>query len=293
MKGSSWLTKLLIVIGTGSLLIVLGYLGRKGFEQWQIRKQEQAAWENIQTFEQQGDYAQCVDQGRTLSDQSPFYNEAQTLIQRCQLAQAEALAANNQIPQAIAILLDYPTDSPEFAKAKSLMDQWSQQILDQAAQQFQAGEWDKAQATLQSLPLKAPATAVVQGLQTQWQAEWQQNETLVKAAQTALEKGEWQVAQESLAKVSATPYWQKKVEPLQKQAETGASEAIAAEPEPPLVEEVSTPAPITEEFKQRWQSLFDTYVGEGMAEGDAGELACKNMGGIMEDRGPEIICVPQ
>lgn len=280
----SWLAKLLAVIGTGSVLILLGSVGINAYQQLQVYKQEEAAWQNVQALETQGEYRQCIEQGATIASESRFYPDATLLIQRCQFAEAQKLAESERLAEAIAALIALSPTAENSGQAETLIKEWSEQILTQAENQFQAGELDKAKEVLNSIPEEAPAADIAKRFQQQWESEWENNATLVQTAEQSLQSGRWLDAKQTLEKVSAHGYWQKQIQPLLTEAEGGIAEVLRYEAAQRQV--------VTVSFGERFQSLYETFVSEGMAEWDAGILACETLGGIMVDRGPEVACVP-
>jgi hypothetical protein len=290
----SWFPRLLLVMGLGSGVIFLASWGLELRQQRQMQRQAQQAWERVQQLEQNRDYNQCRIQANAIAPNSPFYDQAQQSQYRCQLAQGQALAQDNQGAEAIALLMALPPEAADYDQAQILVQELSEQILDQAEATFQAGDLAEAKVILSRLPDGTPIKEVAQQFELDWEMEWQENEVLVETAEQALEKGRWLDAKETLQQVSSNVYWQGKVEPLLAKAEIGIEEVLRYEWElQQQQQQVQQPQPIpTVSFNERFQSLYETYVDEGLDEWEAGLLACESLEGTVVDEGPEAACEP-
>lgn len=288
VKSRSGLNTLLYTIGVSSLAIVALAIGVKIFEQWRDRQQEQQAFVQLQTLSTQADHEACVNAAQSIPPTSQFYSEAQRIGEQCNFALGEALTQSGEVRTALSLLLAIPESAQSYDEAQTLVDNLSAEIIEQAQTQVVEGNLDEAIVTLAQIPLEAPATATAQNLREGWRKEWKDNEETIAKAKAALEDGQWATAKDLLGKVSSTPYWQGQIEPLLAKAEAGIAEVIRYEQQQRARPQQAS----TTSFNDRLQSLYDTYVKEGMTELEAWNLACETMGGTIEDVGPEVVCSP-
>jgi hypothetical protein len=93
----------------------------------------------------------------------------------------------------------------------------SLQIIDKAQDQFQAGHLQAAKTMLQTIPASDFHYSQAQAALQTMTHQWQQGDRAYRSAQTALQKGHWQV----LASVNEAPdvqYWRSKMAPIVKRA---------------------------------------------------------------------------
>ncbi|MEY2979184.1 MAG: hypothetical protein ACO3NK_07745 [Prochlorotrichaceae cyanobacterium] len=295
VKSRSGFNTLLYTIGVGSLAIVALAIGVKIFQQWHDRQQEQQAFVQLQTLATQADHEACSNAAQSIPSTSRFYTEAQRIGEQCNFALGEALAQSGEVRSALSLFLAIPESAQPYDEAQALVDRLSAQIIEQAQTQVVEGKLDEAIVTLAQIPLEAPATATAQNLREGWRKEWKDNEETIAKAQAALEDGQWATAKDLLGGVSSTPYWQSQIQPLLTRAEAGIEEVIRYEQQQQQRQRqdaATQQATPTISFNDRLQSLYDTYITEGMNELEAWNLACQTMGGTVEDVGPEVVCSP-
>ncbi len=105
---------------------------------WQQNRNDlKVQLEQIKTLLMRGEYTQCINQVGSFSRKySDIYSQVQTLLMQCQQAQSEKifveaqnLASKGQLINAINKLQEIPSDSSSSEKVKSLIEQWSKEIL--------------------------------------------------------------------------------------------------------------------------------------------------------------------
>lgn len=87
---------------------------------------------------------------------------------------------------------------------------------------------ENAIAIVKAVPESSPLGAEVQPTIKQWQADWEQNQTHIEAAQKGLDEKRWQDAINEAKKVKNNPYWLDQSKELITQAETAIAAAEAA-----------------------------------------------------------------
>jgi len=281
-------------MGVGSLAVVAIVIGVKMAQEWRDRHQEAQAFEQLQALAAQPDPEACVQAAQQIDQTSRFYAEAQGIKAQCNFLWGERLAQGGDIRSALSLLLTIPDSAQSYQDAQALVERLSAQVIEEAQAEVVDGKLNEAIVTLAQIPLNAPANATAENLRESWRKEWEQNEKTIAEAQKALDEGEWSTAKEILATVSSAPYWQSQIAPLQKKADEGIEQVILYEQQRKQEEERKKQAqqPPQPTFNDRLQSLYDTYVKEGMNELEAWKLACETMGGTIEDIGPEAVCKP-
>lgn len=293
------LNTLLYTMGVGSLAVVALVIGVKMVQEWRDRQQETQSFEQLQTLLAQPDPEGCVKAAQQIDQTSRFYPEAQGILQQCNFLWGQGLAQGGDLRSALSLLLTIPDSAPVYPDAQALVERLSAEVIEKAQTQVVDGQLEAAIVTLAQIPLDAPATATVENLRQSWRKEWEQNEKTIAEAQKALDKGQWSTAQEILGTVSSAPYWQSQILPLKQKAEEGIQQVIRYEQQQEQearerqAQQQQAPEPTPQPtFNDRLQSLYDTYVKEGMNELEAWKLACETMGGTIEDVGPEAVCKP-
>lgn len=232
LRPTSW--KLILSLGGASLagLLLIG-LAIAGFMRFQQDRQDAATWAQVQGLAKQQSFDDCIRRSATFGHESRFYGEAQTLMQQCRVGQAQRLAAQGSktLGDALSLLALIPSQSRAYGEAQALMQGWSKQLKSEAESQFKLGKLDRAIAILRQTPGQAPEAQSVESTIQAWQREWGKNATAIKAAESALERGRWLAAKQSLAQITAIQYWQDKAKPLQAKAEAGIAEVERYEAE--------------------------------------------------------------
>lgn len=99
--------------------------------------------------------------------------------------------------------------------------QWAnldKNLLDEATEQYQAGQLKQALALAGRISLDSPNYARAQAAIAHWKKEWQTAQTHFTLAQQARSRQRWAAVLESARKIPAIQYWQKQMAPLVRQA---------------------------------------------------------------------------
>ena len=288
------LPKLLWTIATGSLILIAMGAGVQIYQQWNDRQQETQAFEALQSLATEAKYEACLDAAVSIPPTSRYYNAVQDVFHDCILGAGQQSADQGDTRSALIFWLSLSEEAKNYNDAQQRIEEVSTDLIDQAQAQVEAGDLDEAILILAQIPSEAPATATAQALRDSWRTEWRNNEAALQSAQTALEKGQWLTAKESLAKVTLNPYWQTRIAPLEKEAEAGIDRVLKYEQE--QAEKARQPEPVASEsspsFNDRLESLAETYMKEGVSGLEAWSLACETMGGTIVDEGPDSVCNP-
>lgn len=320
-----------VTAGSAVAIAVAGFL-TYAYLQGKAYRQERAQWAEIQGFAAAEDFSTCRAKASALSSQSRYFSEAQRLAQRCGLGVAQQQAESSDLPAALETALGLaPTDEQLQAETQALIADWSQQILAQGQQLYEAGQLQAAIATLDQLPDNAPATQAAADTVQQWQTAWASSETALTEAEQLLSKGQWLAAKNKLSQITGSPYWQQRKRPLLAKAEAGIAEVARYEAEVRRQQEAAAAAtaaaatrydydyeaaaparrstttapqaayippppapaaPSINAFDQQVESLYNSYVAQGQNNWDAWVQACQASGGYIVDQGPQATCAP-
>jgi serine/threonine protein kinase len=252
----------LILLAVGGIAIS-GAIGSYVFIQNEADRRLLASLEQVKTSKNAGDFPQCIEGAKSIPTNSRFGKDAQTLLSECQsaqtnaqakalLAQAQKLAKENKLEEAIAAVSKINSNSSSYGEAQKLLGQWSETVLQIATKKFQEqGKVKEAIALIKAIPPNSPNGKKAQELAAQWQAQANADEVALKAADKALKEGKWKEAIASSNKVK-TAFWKKQTEPIIQKANAAlnpaptpapvAAPVQATQPEPAYVAPV--PAPV-------------------------------------------------
>ncbi|NJO74044.1 MAG: protein kinase [Leptolyngbyaceae cyanobacterium RM1_406_9] len=175
----------LLRMGVGvAAAIATAFVGMNYYSQ----SQRQFALGQIASLKMAGNHEECVRSAMALAGDA----EAQQLLGDCQLAQAQALAANNQLKDAILAVSEIAENHSAYEESQRLVGEWSEQILQLAADQYQGGKLENAIAMANAIPENSSVYEQAQAQIASWNQAWGTDEGLVKSAQEAIDRGEWQ-----------------------------------------------------------------------------------------------------
>lgn len=195
---------------------------------WQARPSTEKTLEQIETLIVEGKYEECVNQAKTVPQDSRFYTYAQALLHECQISQAMGFAAQGNFKAAITEASKIPQDAAYYQDAHQLIGEWSDNILEIATNKYQSGKVNDAIAIANAISKSSPVYQKAQGKINQWNKEWGKNNSYFTAAKIALDKGSWQNALSEAKKVIDTPYWQERIKPIIQKAELKIAESKTA-----------------------------------------------------------------
>ncbi|MBD2431104.1 MULTISPECIES: serine/threonine protein kinase [Fischerella] len=95
------------------------------------------------------------------------------------------------------------------------------ELLEEAKQEYETGDLDRAIELLKSIPLNASDFKETTEMITQWQQDWTKSEALFNEINKALDNGQWDKVlayKDQPEKLPNIEYWRNKIEPLFKQA---------------------------------------------------------------------------
>jgi len=212
--------------GVGVWVAIAAVLGIAGVAGAGYLLQQQRSLTETQALQKKGNYRECVKQAQLIPQSSVLVSQAaQTVLGDCQFALAQQLAKQGKYQEAIATVNTIPATHPTAQKRQPLLNQWSDQILKLATENYQAGKFNQAIAMLKGIPQGSSAYSKAQTALQKWNAEWNTNDKHLKAADKAIKEKKWNVAIGE-AKQLTTPYWQQKSTAIIQKA----NDAIAAQP---------------------------------------------------------------
>ncbi len=109
--------------------------------------------------------------------------------------QCAQIAASKQtvsdLLEAIALVRALPKNHSLRPEADRYLEQWSQDIIALAEEQFQSGNLQEAIGTAKKIPSDNPASASVQQQISKWQSIWSQAESIYRAAEAEIPDQRW------------------------------------------------------------------------------------------------------
>ena len=129
---------------------------------------------------------------------------------RLYCAQLEAEQATvDSLLKAIALVEALPDDHPLRPEIDRQVEQWSAEVLDLAEQDFQAGKFKGAIATVRKLPKPVQSSALVQEQMKRWQKIWSEAREVYAEAEQQLRSSNWNGAFQMAVKLTGinNDYW--------------------------------------------------------------------------------------
>jgi hypothetical protein len=266
----------LLLTTTGVVAVISMGLGYYYYTKGQTDQSEKTVLENIQLLKAGKNYEECVNQAKAVPQTSPFYGDAQNLLNECQsltqgaklLAKAKELAQENNFKDAIYEANRIQPDSNFFQPAQQLINQWYPNLVKQAEelykQSYNSKDLENAIGITKAIPKTSSVAKNAEKMTENWRIEWNNNEKYLQAAQNALKQDKWQEAIDTTNKVRLlgqkvkqdTPYWQNKMKPIIEMAQkhiaaskiqgSGTNNAVPLKLPPPYnppPQEVPSPVP--------------------------------------------------
>jgi hypothetical protein len=97
----------------------------------------------------------------------------------------------NDLQRAIALANAVPNEHPLRPQSDRLIKEWSEELLTQSEEAFQAGHLEEAIAIAERLPLSSGLTATARSRIQEWKRIWDEAESLYEDAQAAIEDNRW------------------------------------------------------------------------------------------------------
>ncbi|MEM9568738.1 MAG: serine/threonine-protein kinase, partial [Cyanobacteria bacterium P01_E01_bin.34] len=201
-----------------------------------------AQLETLTAALQGADYSACIEAAQAISPFSPIHIDSRDILGDCQLAYARQQAQSGHMRDAIATAHQVPHGATTYTTAQAEILNWSDRILELAAERYRQGELDKAIAMADAIPNYSPARATARRTIGDWRQEWQRDERRFQQAQQAFERGEWNSALSATEKISSI-YWQTRAASISEQSNARLQPAPQPEPSPQPTQ-VSQPAPV-------------------------------------------------
>lgn len=146
------------------------------------------------------------------SNQLPNQVEA---LYGTQLREAQAFAGRNLFRQALVEAAGIPKNSRHFDTAQQLQEDWSRELMRQAASECQQARVAKAIAILEAIP----STSQLHSQATELEKRWNQQAVFLNRAMAAKHAGNWQGAIDAIKSLEGSSmYYSLAVQDLLQQA---------------------------------------------------------------------------
>jgi tetratricopeptide (TPR) repeat protein len=103
--------------------------------------------------------------------------------------------------EAIALLEDLPPDHELRSQADQHLETWTQQVLELAEAVFQAGDLERAIATVKRIPAGVSSYGLVESTITQWREVWDRATELERTFREQMAERQWAAAAGTLAQL--------------------------------------------------------------------------------------------
>lgn len=176
----------------------------------------------------QDNYQGCIEQASSIP-------ALQMLLETCKREQAkkarleddqqlwdtaQRFALSHNFRDAVTHLAQISQHSPVHPEAQTLINQWSNQLLQQAANAYGEGRYDNAIALAQAIPDSSMNYQHTQKTIDLWRQVWESNTQQLEAAQRALEVGIWHEAISAAEAIDASSsYWRQQASNIILQAD--------------------------------------------------------------------------
>jgi len=144
------------------------------------------------------------------------------------IEQAQTLAGENRVAEAIVLMNAIPKNSRHFDVAYQLQETWSQEMLYEATNRYQQADLTTALKLLEAIP----ATSSQYPQATQLKRKWQQDAAKMQRAIAASKAGNWEQVIQQLEAFQGTPLFQSL--PVQELLQLALIKVL--EPDPALLE---------------------------------------------------------
>ncbi|MDX2097361.1 MAG: serine/threonine-protein kinase [Leptolyngbyaceae cyanobacterium bins.59] len=218
-----------LALRTGLVIGAVGLLGGgySLYQRWHNQQQAQAALAEAQTLQQSAQYQACLDRLNPIAPLSSASGEVQHLLMKCRFGLAQTLAKTGQLSEAMTLATQIPDQSSLAPEVKKSLNQWAEQLLKQATENYQQGRMKEATALVKAIPASTTIAQTAQTRLTEWQKAWKTDHDRWKAAQTAQKAGEWQKVLTETSQISKIPFWEKKTAALITTAQARLAESTA------------------------------------------------------------------
>jgi hypothetical protein len=120
------------------------------------------------------------------------------------LAQTQALVGRNQFTQAVDLIGGIPKNSRHYGMARQLQEDWSRELLRQAAGECEQARVSQALSMLDTIP----STSQLHDRVSELQQRWRKQETVLRQAIALKQAGNWQGVTDTVKALEGTPMYQ-------------------------------------------------------------------------------------
>ena len=186
-------------------------------------------------------YSECIRSGETAIEAKGLSEDKlQNPLSNCYLGQANQLAANAKLGDAVQVVAKVSEHSTSHFQAQQKLDEWSARLLADARQDYQVkGNLQQALAWVGQIPETSGVKTKADAQAKQWQSSHKANQQKIATAKEALKAGRTGDAIATAKQIKAPEYWKKIADQLQKDVKA----EIANRPAPELPPRQTATAP--------------------------------------------------
>ncbi|MBW4472166.1 MAG: hypothetical protein KME45_17435 [Stenomitos rutilans HA7619-LM2] len=120
------------------------------------------------------------------------------------VVQAQALVDRNQLTQAVDLVAGIPKNSQHYGMAQQLQDDWSRELLRQAASECRQGRVGKALLMLNTIPSQSQLHDRI----TELRQRWGNQDKLLQQAIALKQRSDWQGVIDTVKALEGAPMYQ-------------------------------------------------------------------------------------
>lgn len=189
----------------------------------------------------QAKYSECIDIGESaLSTQTLPEQQLLPPLSKCYLGQANQLAEQTQLGDAVQLIAKVSDQSPDHWQAQKKLNVWSARLLQDTRRNYEVqGNLEQALAGIKKIPQKSAVKSQAQREAKQWQDQHKANQQKIDTAKRALKEGRAEDAIATANQIKTPKYWKKIADQVQKEAKAEVANRPA--PEPPSTQTATAP----------------------------------------------------
>ncbi|WAL60882.1 hypothetical protein [Thermocoleostomius sinensis] len=198
--------KKLVLWSSASVATIVVSFGGYTVVQWFATGADRTSLEYAITLQQQGRFQACINQAQLVSSASPLHDQAEAVRQACQLSQANTLAQQNNLTEAVKLLGGISSDRSLNPRVQTALDDWSKLLIDRATAEYDMGNRDAAIVMLRTIPASSSMHSEAAATMSKWAEEWTANANHIQKIRQVLQVNDLKGAFAELQKIT-TLYW--------------------------------------------------------------------------------------
>ena len=261
------------------LALTLGsVLGAMGLVYWWERQLP----ERIQTAAAAGHLEECLRLSEQLAALSWLPGRSSDEEAQCRRQRAAQLWQQGQWRQSLKLQRRLVNSPAALAADRQRLRTWERRLRTTALQRFQSGDLDAALAAL--APLADDPRSENRLMAEDLKQNWERNRQQLERARELARRARWWEALDALNRLDH-PWWQKQATADRQRVQQGIARLTARD------DEHDSHGALPHEVPgAQLDAAVQKHLASGLDEWQAFETACRELGGRVEEAGPESAC---